>query len=152
VTDSSPVTKVDLSLVLNPDPADLRRLTAGLNEHSVEFTATPGFEPIAFFAREPSGELTGGVYGHMNWTWLSVSLLWVSPTRRGERLGSRLLLRIESEASRRGCEFSHLNTFSFQAFEFYKAHGYESFAELPNYPDEHQKIFLKKRLDRAIDE
>jgi GNAT superfamily N-acetyltransferase len=149
VSKSSQRPELDISLELNPDSADLERLTVGLNEHSVEFTTTAGFEPIAFFAREPSGQLAGGVYGHINWTWLSVSLLWVSSTRRGEGLGSRLLSKIESEALRRGCELSHLDTFSFQAFEFYKAHGYESFAELPNYPDSHRKIFLKKRLGSA---
>jgi GNAT superfamily N-acetyltransferase len=140
---------LEISLDLNPDQADLDQLVAGLSEHSTEFTATPGFEPIAVFAREPSGELVGGASGRLNWSWLSVSLLWVSPKHRGEGLGALLLAQIESEAAQRGCTSSHLSTFGYQASDFYQAHGYESFAELPNYSEEHSKIFLKKRLTSA---
>ena len=137
---------VEISLELSPDQADLDLLIAGLGNHSTEFTPTPGFEPIAVFARESSGDLAGGASGFLNWSWLNVSLLWVSPTHRGEGLGALLLSKIESAAIERGCTSCHLSTFGFQALDFYKTHGYEVFAELPNYLGEHSKIFLKKRL------
>lgn len=137
---------LEIRLDLNPDQSDLDRLVAGLEEHSGDFTATPGFEPIAVFARESSGELVAGASGYINWSWLNVSLLWVSATQRGQRLGALLLSGIEEEAIKRGCTDAHLSTFSYQALDFYKANGYEIFAELPNYPDEHKKILMKKRL------
>ncbi|MGI9270811.1 MAG: GNAT family N-acetyltransferase [Woeseiaceae bacterium] len=136
---------LEISLDLNPTQSDLDRLVAGLKEHSDEFTATSGFEPIAVFARD-SGELVAGASGYINWNWLNVSLLWVSTTQRGTGLGAQLLSRIEDEAVRRGCTDAHLSTFSFQAQAFYEAHEYECFAELPDYPTGHRKVFLRKRL------
>ena len=40
---------------------------------------------------------------------------------------------------------SWLDTFSFQAPEFYSKFGYREFARL-DYPPDHQRIFLKKQL------
>ena len=40
---------------------------------------------------------------------------------------------------------SWLDTFSFQAPEFYPKFGYREFARL-DYPPDHQRIFLKKQL------
>lgn len=137
---------LEISLDMNPAQSDLDRLNAGLTEHSEDFTPSSGFEPIAVFARDSFGELVAGASGHINWSWLSVSLLWVSATQRGRGLGALLLSRIEEEAIQRGCANAHLSTFSFQALDFYTANGYESFAELPNYPDGYKKILLKKRL------
>ena len=137
---------VKICLDLNPDQSDLDRLIDGLKEHSDEFTSTSGFEPIAVFARDTAGELVGGASGYINWAWLNISLLWVSITQRGKGLGVLLLSRIEEEAKHRGCTDAHLSTFSFQAVDFYEANGYKSFAELPDYPDGHRKVFLKKRL------
>lgn len=131
---------------MSPAQSDLDRLVDGLKEHSDVFTSTPGFDPIAVFARDSSGELVGGASGYINWSWLNVSLLWVSSTQRGKGLGVLLLARIEEEAVQRGCTDAHLSTFSYQAVDFYEANGYENFAELPSYPDSHRKVFLKKRL------
>ena len=90
--------------------------------------------------------MQGGIYGRINWSWLAISLLWVSPDQRGEGLGSKLLQRLESEAAARGCTRSHVDTLSFQAREFYVAHGYETFAELSDYPEGHSRIYLRKTL------
>ncbi len=90
--------------------------------------------------------MQGGIYGRINWSWLSVSLLWVKSGNRGSGLGSTLLKRLETEAQALGCTKSHVDTFSFQAEGFYLANGYEIFAELPGYPDGHSRIYLKKLL------
>ncbi len=141
--------KFDLELDLNPKQSYLDELAAGLNEHSEGFVEKAGFQPIALFARDKSGCMQGGIYGRINWSWLSVSLLWVGPDNRGSGLGSALLARLETEAAALGCTKSHVDTFSFQAQAFYVANGYEKFAELPDYPDRHSRIYLKKSLSVA---
>ena len=45
-----------------------------------------------------------------------------------------------------GCTLSHLDTFDFQAKDFYLTKGYEIFGELENCPPGHKRIFLKKYL------
>ena len=138
--------RLDIELELAPTPASLDELTAGLNKHAAEFVAKPGYQPIALFARDGSGNTRGGIYGRINWTWLDISLLWVHPDHRGSGLGSALLQRLEAEAIDRGCNKSHVDTASYQAEDFYVAHGYDRFAELGDYPDEHRRIYLKKSL------
>jgi hypothetical protein len=39
-----------------------------------------------------------------------------------------------------------LDTFSFQAPDFYKQHGYQVFGELQDFPSGHQRYYLKKQL------
>jgi hypothetical protein len=41
---------------------------------------------------------------------------------------------------------AYLDTFSFQAPDFYKKLGYEVFGELQDFPHGHQRYFMKKRL------
>lgn len=134
-----------------PSHADVEPLRAGLIEHSASFIDRPGFQPIAVFARDGAGELIGGAYGFLNWNWLDFSLLWVAEGCRGRGLGSRLLLRLEAEAAKRGCDRAHLETFSYQARVFYERHGYAAFARLPDYPPGHERVYLKKRLEAGID-
>lgn len=135
-----------LTIETDPVPADVAALGAGLTEHALPTTRTPGFQPIAVFARGPHGRLAGGVQGQINWNWLHVALLWVAEERRHQGLGSRLLQAIEQAARERGCRWAHLDTFSYQARPFYERHGYEVFATLDDYPPGQQRFYLKKRL------
>ncbi|HEX2483825.1 MAG TPA: GNAT family N-acetyltransferase [Myxococcota bacterium] len=137
---------VELSVETSPDPSDVEALGEGLTQHALPTTGRPGFRPLAVFARDAAGTLVGGAYGQVNWNWLSVSLLWVAPDRRGDGLGSRLLSAIEEAAYERGCSHAHLDTFSYQARPFYERHGYTSFATLEEYPPGQQRHFLRKAL------
>jgi hypothetical protein len=54
--------------------------------------------------------------------------------------------QLKAEAMRRGCKFVKLETFSFQAWDFYKKNGYTVFAELDQVVGDHRWYFLKKDL------
>ena len=54
--------------------------------------------------------------------------------------------RFEAEAIRRGCHQMHLDTHSYQAPAFYQRLGYEVIGELPGWPGDGVRIFLRKRL------
>ncbi|MDZ5441800.1 GNAT family N-acetyltransferase [Micromonospora sp. 4G57] len=72
----------------------------------------------------PDGELVGGLTG---WTWggrAGVNTLWVRADRRHQGWGGRMLRAAEEEARRRGCTEVSLSSFSFQAPDFYRRHGY----------------------------
>jgi GNAT superfamily N-acetyltransferase len=138
----------DLELSIETEPAsqDIEALGRGLNEHALPTTGAPGFRPLAVFARNESGALVGGVYGQVNWTWLHISLFWISAERRRQGVGSKLLGAIEAAAAARGCTGAHLDTFSYQARPFYERHGYRVFAILEEYPPGHQRVFMQKPL------
>jgi hypothetical protein len=52
----------------------------------------------------------------------------------------------EDEARRRGAKHAYLDTFSFQAPDFYEQHGYQVFGTLDDFPAGHQRYFMTKEL------
>jgi GNAT superfamily N-acetyltransferase len=129
-----------------PRNEDVQALSNGLTAHALRHTRVPGFKPIAVLMKDEHGALVGGIWGHINWNWLHVVLLWVSEEVRGSGYGCKLMEAIEQAARERGCTSAHLDTFSFQARPFYEALGYEIFCTLDDYPPGHQKFFMKKAL------
>lgn len=52
----------------------------------------------------------------------------------------------EATAKERGCKYSFLDTFSFQAPLFYKKHGYKEVFTLENYPITGKRYYFTKNL------
>jgi len=125
-----------------------QRLSAELDK--VNAAATPGVAA----AREVSvrilydtGELAAGMSG---WTWgvaAGIALTWVHPDMQGRGLGSRLLAAFESEARNRGCRHVFVTSFTFQAPDFYKKHGYREIFRWDGVPTPGEAdIHLRKEL------
>lgn len=103
--------------------------------------------PLHVWALDRTGEPAGGLVGHTWTTWLHVTYLWVDERHRGSGLGSRLLAEAERIAHQdRGCRSARLETWDFQAPEFYKKHGYEVVCVIPDYPPGITEYTLTKRL------
>ncbi len=56
------------------------------------------------------------------------------------------MIEAEKLARAQDCIFIHLDTFSFQAPEFYKSLGFEVFGLLDEYPGELKRFYMKKML------
>ena len=72
--------------------------------------------------------------------------MYVREDLRGQGYGEKLLLRAEEEARSRGVKNVFLDTFSFQAPDFYQKLGYRVFGELVDFPPGHTRHYLTKRL------
>jgi ribosomal protein S18 acetylase RimI-like enzyme len=81
--------------------------------------------------------------------WLFVDNLWVHAAFRRRGIGHQLLLAAERRALAAGCHSAGLDTWSFQAPDFYRRLGYEVFGTL-DYPPDHQRLFLKKCLSPEV--
>ena len=77
---------------------------------------------------------------------LYIRILFISKDYRRQGLGSMLLKFVENGAISSGVKLIHLNTFDFQAKDFYLKCGYEFFATLDYYPQERKLYSLKKIL------
>ncbi|MFF3613490.1 GNAT family N-acetyltransferase [Streptomyces sp. NPDC002580] len=110
---------------------------------------TPGERelPLHVWALAEDGALAGGLAGHTWTTWLHVTYLWVDGRHRGTGLGSRLLSEAERVArEERDCLRSRLETWDFQAPDFYRKRGYEVVCVIPDYPPGVTEYTLTKRL------
>jgi GNAT superfamily N-acetyltransferase len=75
---------------------------------------------------------------------LYIHALFVDENFRHKGFGSVLLQKVESNAIDVGAKLSHLDTFDFQAKDFYLKHGYEIFGILDNCPQCHKRYYMKK--------
>ena len=138
----------ELQLVYEPFPSDTLTRFLSDNVINVNFarTGVAAWHPVGYFLKNVRGEWLGGLTGYVWGGWLHVNFLWVTEALRGHRLGSRLMDAAEAFAAEHGCTGVTLETFSFQAPEFYRKRGYEVFGTLEDYPPGHTKLFLRKRL------
>ncbi len=118
----------------------------GLHNFNIEQAGDQHYQLLVFALYAPDAQIVGGVVGDLYWDWLFIELLWIKEELRGCGYGHRLLQSIEDEARKRGATKVHLDTFSFQAPEFYKQHGYRVFGQLDDFPPGHQRLFFTKEL------
>lgn len=132
----------------NPNDEDLALLSTGIDEYNIQITGAPWEKhPLTFFIRDSDNKIIGGISGSYNGSgWLYIQGLWVDKKYRTRSFGSQLMASMEAEARKRGVSNSYLNTLSCQAPGFYKKMGYEVFAELKNYHQQHSRIYFRKKL------
>ncbi|ELK45986.1 GNAT family N-acetyltransferase [Halobacillus sp. ACCC02827] len=105
-------------------------------------------EDISFLLKEDDDTIVGGITANMFWHHMHIEFFWVEETLRGKGYGSALLEKMETAAREKGCRFIHLDTFSFQAPDFYKRHGFEVFGTLEDHPEGFAQYYMVKRFDR----
>lgn len=123
------------------------RILALLDSHSEAIGKSFKSELVLFEAHE-DGLYLGGLSARfsLDLKWVFVELLAVAEAGRGKGIGGQLMARIEEEALLRGMKGIWLDTFSFQAPEFYKRLGYSEFGRIDGYPENGARHFFAKRL------
>lgn len=117
------------------------------NESKVPFDLSTPFSKFNRHIKDENGEVIAGINCiYYSWKCLFIDVLWIKEEYRNQGFGSQLLLEIEQLAKDSGCHLIHLDTFDFQAKDFYLKQGYEIFGVLDECPLEHKRYYLKKLL------
>jgi GNAT superfamily N-acetyltransferase len=117
------------------------------NGNHAPFTQDKDFVSLNFHIKDESGSVIAGINSTMYcWGMLYVDVLFVEESHRGQQLGSILLKKVEDEAKSMGGSLSHLDTFDWQAKDFYLKAGYEIFGVLEACPPGHKRYYMKKIL------
>ncbi|KOR24761.1 GNAT family N-acetyltransferase [Clostridium sp. L74] len=96
---------------------------------------------------DTKGEIIAGILSKIYcWNCLYIDALWVKEEYRKDGLGTKLLKEVEKIAKDKNCKLIHLDTFDFQAKDFYIKHGYEIFGILDQCPENHKRYFMKKNI------
>ena len=118
----------------------------GISSYNTQQAGDDQAQTLCFVLRAADEEIVGGVIGATYWGWLHLDLMWVKEELRGRGYGHRLLTLAEEEARKRGATHVYLDTFSFQAPEFYEGLGYRVFGQLEDFPTGHQRYYMTKQL------
>lgn len=106
----------------------------------------PEVQYIRLNARDPDGQVVGGLRAIVFLYWLRVEVLWVSECARGNGVGSRLLAESERMAVTMGARNAMLETFEWQAPRFYEKHGYAEAGRLEDYVGGFYLATFRKQL------
>lgn len=104
-------------------------------------------ENVSLVVRDEEGNIIGGITGTIFWRHIHIDYLWVDNQLRLKGYGTKLLHKMEEVAKEKKCRLIILDTFSFQAPEFYKKHGYKEFGLIEDHPKGFRQHFLEKRLE-----
>jgi GNAT superfamily N-acetyltransferase len=129
-----------------PAEADLEYLENKINAHNMAATGVPFGGRLACFARDATGQMVAGISGYTWGDCCKIEFLWVHENSRGQRMGTRLLEAAEAEALRRGCRQMVLDSYSFQAPDFYRKKGYVDIGTVEGFPAGHQQYYFTKAL------
>jgi len=103
-------------------------------------------EPLNIYLEDEQGNLVAGMVAETFGNWLEIEYLYVSDDLRGQGIGSKILEMAENESRNRGCKYSFVDTFNFQAPKFYKKHGYKEVFALKKYPYTGERYYYTKEL------
>jgi len=91
-------------------------------------------EPLNIYVEDEKGNLLAGLIAETFGNWLEIEYLFVKEELRGQGIGSR------------NCRFAFVNTYQFQAPDFYKRHGYKEVFTLQDYPYIGKRYYYQKNL------
>lgn len=95
---------------------------------------------------EEDGGVVAGIVAESVGDTVEVAYLFVEADRRSRGLGRRLLEHVEAAARERGMRRVLLNTYSFQAPDFYRKMGYREVLQLRPAFDQVSQFYFVKEL------
>lgn len=140
------IEEYEIVYVEKPDDSVWEVVGGGIQTYNAQKAGDDQGKRLCFVLYAAGQEVAGGVIGSTYWDWFYIDLMFIKEELRGRGYGHRLLTLAENEARRRGAKNAYLDTFSFQAPDFYKKHGYRIFGELQGFPRGHVRYFLTKQL------
>lgn len=144
------MTQENLVLNMESSTEDIQYIYAKIVEFNFKKappTQENSFEIISINYKDGNNNIRAGMIASLYmWRIINIDVLWVDETLRKSGLGTKMLRKLEKIAKKKNCKLIHVDTFSFQAPEFYKKNGFEVFGVLENCPPGHQRYFLKKDL------
>lgn len=133
----------------HPDPKDIQILSDGIVAHAKNMREHKPIEPFAFFIRNESQQIQGGINGVILYGCLHIDQLYLDEAMRGQGYGTQLMQCAEKLAQAKNCPFITVTTMDWEALEFYKKSGYSVEFERHGYAKESIFYFLRKDFDNA---
>lgn len=129
----------------NPHRDDVRIIRNGII-HFNDTALHHASQSLAIFLRDETSHIQGGLLAWLDVDSIYIDLLWIDETLRNQGYGSKLLTAVENEGIKKGFRYCTVDTFGFQAEDFYLKNGYEQIGEIKNYIRGYSRLFFRKWL------
>lgn len=143
------IMKYQISYEATPKSEDIQVLNDGIMEQAKQKKGMKQLEFFAFFIRDENGAIVGGCGGNDLYGGLYIDQLWVNESLRGKGYGTQLLQRVEALAKDKHCNFITVNTFDWEALDFYKKLGFYVEFERKGFDKNSVFYFLRKDLTQV---
>ncbi|AMG56682.1 GNAT family N-acetyltransferase [Pantoea vagans] len=140
---------MNMTMTDTPHPDDVSQIRQKLMAFNAQHVDIGQIKEIAVFLNDAEGNKIAGLLAVTWGNWMHIHFLWVDEAQRRTGHGARLLQAAEQEAIVRGCQRVCVDTFSFQAREFYEKQGYRLQMTLEQMPQHHRQHYLVKQLESA---
>lgn len=138
---------MNIQFVLNPPKNIKDVIYQGLKSFNMRHLPDQELRTLACYVEDDEGNFAGGLTGEIYTNTLFVEFLWVDEQQRQLGIGSLLMERIESEAKEYDVTDLYLDTYSFQAPDFYAKLGFKEVGRYTGFPTAGvDKIFLQKKI------
>ncbi len=117
------------------------------NRAHAPFQQSEDWISLSHVLNDDSGCVVAGINATLYcWNVMYVDIMFVDEAHRGKGYGTLLLQKAEGKAKHLGGYLSHLDTFDWQAKDFYERLGYSVFGVLADCPRGHTRFYMKKSL------
>ena len=131
---------------LDPTSADVAPIDQGLHSYNQRAADLTAIRRFACYAWREDQALAGGALARWWGTACELQQIWVDEALRRRGIGASLMRQVEANAIDHGCHLIYLDTFSFQAPEFYYHIGYQTACRFDGFPGGGSKLILQKSL------
>ncbi|WP_196260206.1 GNAT family N-acetyltransferase [Pelagibacterium limicola] len=135
-----------LEFVDEPGSADIEAVTAILGAAAEAQRPGGNYRDYGFLLKNEAGVIVGGLTGYVLYDWMFIQFIAISEDLRGQGFGKLLIEQAEIWARAEGLGGMWLDTFAFQAPDFYRALGFTEFGTIEDHPAGSRRIFFQKRL------
>lgn len=124
------------------------KIRAFNNEYSPYHKASrePGYVQPILITKKENGKLIGGLSARYYWDMIYLDEFYIDATYRKSGLGSDMLKTLIGIGQDKMAKYICLETFSFQARQFYEKFGFEVIGEIKDYPPGESMFTMRKNL------
>lgn len=138
-------TQWKIVLEIEPDIALRAKILEPLDTDNYVAAGPGHWGLLVVTVRGQDDTIIGGLWGQTGYGFLFVEFLALGPAK-GMGLGRKVMELAEQEAKRRGLIGIWLDTFSFQAPNFYLKLGFKEFGRVTDFPPGYSRVFYVKRF------
>jgi GNAT superfamily N-acetyltransferase len=136
-----------ITFVARPADDEIEAVQAIIAETAEQQHPGANYRDYAFLLKDEDGEIVGGLTGYVLYGWMFVQFLSVKTELRGDGYGKSLMAEAEAWGREHKLGGMWLDTFEFQAPDFYRSLGFTEFGSIKDHPAGSRRCFFHKRFD-----